>query len=188
MRKMLASMHFKDINPQTTNCQSLAAAWHVWRGDKLVPHRADMRLEDITGILPFICLTDIISETEIIFRLAGTMVRETFGIELTGHNLLELTAAGHRAKRGARALQNALLPCGGLWIWDIAFAGQENRKTENLSLPVKPDDAGHPMQMLSVFGLLDSTSLPRSLDRLQQLASSEQHSFIDIGAGIPSED
>ncbi|MBT5895489.1 MAG: PAS domain-containing protein, partial [Rhodospirillaceae bacterium] len=133
-------MKLDDLHPLTGNCQNLADAWVAWRGDGLLPKRSDMRLEDISGILPYVCLVDVISETEIIFRLAGTMMREIIGVELTGRNLLELTEPEYRAKRGARTMQNATLPCGALWIWEIAFAGQESRRTENLSLPVKPDE------------------------------------------------
>ncbi|MBV38618.1 MAG: PAS domain-containing protein [Alphaproteobacteria bacterium] len=64
--------------------------------------RSDMRLEDITGILPWITLVDAFSETEISFRLAGTMIREIMGFELTDRHLLEMMEPGYRASRGAR--------------------------------------------------------------------------------------
>ena len=81
-----------------------------------MPQRLDMCLEDITHVLPYICLADVISETEIIFRLAGTFVREIMGVELTGHNLLDLTEPEYQASRGARTMQNITTPCGAIWI------------------------------------------------------------------------
>lgn len=179
-------MQLNDLQPATKNGQILAAAWTDWRGAKALPSRSDMRLEDITGILPWITLIDVISETEIIIRLAGTMVREIMGVELTGRNLLELTEPEHRAARGVRTAQTAQQPCGAIWIWDIAFEGQARRPAENLSLPLQPDEDGRPPQMLNVFGMLDDTNTPQAMGHLQQLASAEKHSFIDIGAGIPA--
>ena len=64
-------------------------AWPTWRDGKLMSRHSDMRLEDISGILPWITLVDAFSETEISFRLAGTMIRE-------------MTEPGYRASRGAR--------------------------------------------------------------------------------------
>ncbi len=181
-------VHLQDLQPVTANCQALAKAWTTWRGDKLLPCRSDMNLEDIVEILPYICLADALSEKEIIFRLAGTMVAETLGVEMTGRNLLDLTAPEHRAKRGIRTMQNATLPCGAVWIWEIAFVGRNTRSAENLCLPVQPDEPGAPMQLLSVFGFLEAKHLPVAKNHIQYLASSDHHAFIDIGAGVPDPD
>jgi hypothetical protein len=178
-------MDLNKLEPETENCQSLAAAWALWRGEKLMPRRSEMRLEEITEILPWIALVDVFSATEISFRLAGTMIREILGIELTGRNLLELTEPEHRASRGARTLQTATQPCGAIWIWEIAFAGRLSRPVEILSLPLQPNREGRPPQMLNVFGLFDSKIRPLAIDRFQELAATEQHSFIDVGAGVP---
>ncbi len=178
-------MHLDDLKPQTVNCRRLIDAWKPWRGENLVPRRADMRLEDITEILPWIAVADIISETEVTIRLAGTMIREVLGVELTGRNLLELTEPEHRAARGARSARLAAQPCGAIWIWNLAFADQHSRPAENLCLPMRPNADGRPMQMLNVFGMLSSEYPPQAINHYQQVAPSAQHSFIDIGAGIP---
>ena len=178
-------MDLNNLRPETKNCQSLAAAWPVWRGEKLMPRRSDMRLEDIAGILPWITLVDVFSETEISFRLAGTMIREIMGVELTGRNLLDLTEPENRAPRGARTVRTAKQPRGAIWIWRVAFAGQSSRPVEILSLPLRPNREGRPPQMLNVFGMFDSDNPPPAADQFQQLAAAEQHNFIDIGAGVP---
>ncbi|MDP7547703.1 MAG: PAS domain-containing protein, partial [Alphaproteobacteria bacterium] len=87
-------MLLNELTPATKNCHILATAWCGWRGDKMLPFRSDVRLEDIKEILPWITLIEVFSESEIIFRLAGTMVREIMGVELTGRDLLELTEPG----------------------------------------------------------------------------------------------
>ncbi len=178
-------MLLDDLNPQTGNCRRLIDAWRPWRGDNLVPQRADMRLEDITDILPWISVADVISESEITIRLAGTMIREVLGVELTGRNLLDLTEPEHRPARGARSVQLTTQPCGAIWVWNLAFADQNSRPSENLSLPMLPNQAGRPMQMLNVFGMLSTKEPPLAINRDQQVAPSVQHTFIDIGAGIP---
>ena len=181
-------MQFNELTPVTRNCQILATAWTAWRGDKILPLRSDMQLDDITEILPSISLIEIeiFSETEIIFRLAGTMVREVIGVELTGRNLMELTEPEHRASRGARTAQTVNQPCGAIWIWNIAFENQHRRPVEALGLPLQPNEDGSPPQLLNVFGMLDASSPPPAINRLQQLAAANQHSFVDIGAGVPT--
>lgn len=181
-------MNLSNLKPATKNCAGLATAWAAWRGEGLLPQRSDMRLEDITHVLPYICLADVISETEIIFRLAGTFVREIMGVELTGRNFLDLTEPEYRASRGARTMQNITIPCGAIWIWEIEFAGRKCRQVEILSLPARPNDPIRPMQMISVFGLLEPANRPRAVAHLQQLAAADQHNFIDIGSGLPPND
>ncbi len=179
-------MRLNELKPATENCRILGAAWSGWRGDNMVPRRSDMQLQDIAKILPWVTLIEIFSETEIIFRLAGTMVHEIMGFELTGRNLFDLTAPEHRMARGIRTAQTAHQPCGALWIWNITFANRINRPVENLGLPLRPNEDGRPAQMLNVFGMLDGSKLPQASRHLQQLASAEQHGFIDIGAGVPT--
>ena len=178
-------MQLNELGSTTKICQQLATAWAAWRGDKIMPARADMQLEDIVEILPWITIVDVISETELTFRLAGTMIREVMGIELTGRNLLEITEPEYQAARGAGIVQIAHKPCGVVWIWNIAFQNQDYRPAEILSLPVRSNKAGQPVQLLSVMGLLGRSEMLRAMDHLQQLAPSELASFIDIGAGIP---
>ncbi len=180
-------MLLNELTPATKNCHILATAWCGWRGDKMLPFRSDVRLEDIKEILPWITLIEVFSDSEIIFRLAGTMVREIMGVELTGRDLLELTEPGHRRARGVRTAQTAHQPCGALWVWKVAFENEHRRPTENLSLPLLPNEDGRPTQLLNVFGMIDASDPPRAINHLQQLASSTQHSFIDIGAGVPAD-
>ncbi|MDA1097511.1 MAG: PAS domain-containing protein [Proteobacteria bacterium] len=178
-------MHICELAPVTGNCQTLAAAWAGWRGDKILPRRSNVRLADITGSLPWIALVDVFSETEIIFRLAGTMIREIMGVELTGRNLMELTDPAHRLARGVRTVQTAHQPCGALWVWNVTFENRNIRPVENLSLPLWPDEDGRPMQNMNVCGMLDTASSPRAINNSQCLASAAQHSFVNIGASLP---
>jgi hypothetical protein len=181
------AMQFSELTPATTNGQALATAWARWRGDKVLPCRSDVQLDDISEILPWITLIEIFSETEIIFRLAGTMIREIMGFELTGHNLMELTEPDHRLARGIRTAQTAHQPCGAIWIWNVTFRNEKSRRMENMGLPVRPEEDGRPMQILNVCGMLDTAGPPQAINYLQQLASADNHSFIDIGAGVPTE-
>ena len=59
---------------------------------------------------------------------------------------------------------------------------------EILSLPARPNDPIRPMQMIRLFGLLESANRPRAVAHLQQLAAANQHNFIDIGSSLPPND
>jgi len=56
---------------------------------------------------------------------------------------------------------------------------------EILSLSLRPKREGQPPQTLNVFGMFDGINPPQAADQFQQLAATEQHSFIVIGASVP---
>ena len=77
------------------------------------------------------------------------------------------------------------MPVRAIWIWEIALAGRFSRPVEILSLPLRPKREGRPSQTQNAFGMFDGSNPPQAADQFQQLAATEQHSFVDIGASIP---
>ncbi|MDP6564354.1 MAG: PAS domain-containing protein [Alphaproteobacteria bacterium] len=181
-------MRFDQIEPLTANCRDFAAVWQGWRGHGLMPSRSDVRLENLKPVLPWITLAEVPSNSEIIFRLAGTMIRELLGVELTGRNLLDLTEPALRERRGHRSYRTAAQPCGAIWIWRVGYRGGGVEQVEQLALPLRPNEADKPPQLMTVTGPLGEGMRPVPLSRLQILESAEYHHFIDIGAGEPDID
>ncbi|MFP6705313.1 MAG: PAS domain-containing protein [Alphaproteobacteria bacterium] len=66
------------------------AAWQNWRGDGLSPDRGQVSLDNVSLLLPRAMVLQVLSPTEAPFRLVETSYRETFGIELTGLNFVDL--------------------------------------------------------------------------------------------------
>lgn len=65
--------------------------WEAKRGGRSLPARRDLDPVDIPRLLPFVTLADIEPEPfRVRYRLAGTMVVETTGMEITGRYLDEL--------------------------------------------------------------------------------------------------
>ena len=65
--------------------------WRKQAGDKLVPSRKDIDPSGIRNLLPHVCLVDIENGMDdAVFRLAGTRVRDVYGIEVTGTCLRDI--------------------------------------------------------------------------------------------------
>lgn len=55
-----------------------------------MPARADINPADIAGLLPGISILDAASPAHIVYRLAGTRLRDIFGQEVTGKSVFDL--------------------------------------------------------------------------------------------------
>ncbi len=164
-----------------------AAAWQNWRGDGLPPDRGQVSLDDISLLLPRVMVLEVLSPTEAPFRLVGTSYRETFGIELTGLNFVDLATPGNRAVRGHRPWAMANTPCGSHASSPDLNPSRAGNLIHTLSFPVRPKQPNQPMQF---FGLSFGTrkvdlSVSYGIDMVERLA--DNFSYIDIGAGLPNQ-
>ncbi|MBC8239061.1 MAG: PAS domain-containing protein [Alphaproteobacteria bacterium] len=170
---------------RTDQCRALATAWQRWRGDDLLPRRADMRIAEITPLLPGITVLELRSTEEIVFRLAGTKIAEIMGIELTGRNYVDFAAPPDRKGRAERAMWQGRQPCGAIFLLPIPYSSGRVVVSEVLSLPTLPNKPGEPMQLLAINWPLDDT--PRHLSPADPngFNKSADFRFVDIGAGTP---
>jgi hypothetical protein len=69
--------------------------WQARRGDRAMPARADIDPADITRLLPYIIISDLFDEPmRVRYRLAGTVVTDSFGFNIAGRWLHDLDVAG----------------------------------------------------------------------------------------------
>jgi PAS domain len=69
--------------------------WQARRGGRALPARADIDPADITKLLPYIIITDLFDgPVRVRYRLAGTVVTDSFGFNIAGRWLHELEVAG----------------------------------------------------------------------------------------------
>lgn len=70
--------------------QALFDYWNVMRGGRPAPFRADIQPGDIKRLLPNLFILERKSEWDYAFRLAGTKLCNTYGMEFRHHNLLSM--------------------------------------------------------------------------------------------------
>lgn len=170
---------------RTAECRSLAKAWQRWRDGNLLPRRDHIKIGEIKRLLPGITILELHSADELIFRLAGTMITETLGIELTGRNYLDFAPKKDRARRGGRAMAQGRQPCGALFLLPIPFPSGRVVPTEVLSLPCLPKNDGEPIQLITMNCALDSTTLLSPAANPERFSTANEFRFVDIGAGTP---
>lgn len=171
---------------RTRRCRAFASAWDGWRGGQMVPSRADMRIDQISGLLPMLTIVELSAPETIAIRLAGTAIADATGLELTGKNYLELASPNVRPYRHARAKRVAHHPCGAL-LHNVRDSVDDDRKIqlEMLTLPVRPSDADGPMQLVTLAVPVASEHLMREHFSAEIGKAADSFTFIDIGAGIP---
>jgi hypothetical protein len=117
-------------------------------------------------------------------RLAGSGLRDIFGFDPTGGNLVELIAPEYRLRRAYRLHVPATLPCGYLGESQFTYADGVADWFESLGLPLQPAaENGHCLIIFtleSLYGRRWQKKAGSVIDNPQNVFR-----FIDIGTGKP---
>ncbi|MBL6953112.1 MAG: PAS domain-containing protein [Alphaproteobacteria bacterium] len=170
---------------KTQECRAFALAWQGWRGAELVPTRSEVRIAEIVGLLPFISVLEIISPEAANFRLFGTTLCDTLGVDPTGLNYFDMTTPEKRDLRIQRTCQMSAHPCGSHFLYSIAYKSGRSVPTEVLSFPVWPNDPSSGRQIFSISIALEDMRMVGTAVAPNRLPVSESFQFVDIGAGVP---
>src|SRR3546814_19582298 len=84
----------------SADSRKLFEAWQGWRGDRLLPRRADMDLVSISRLMPRLAVIDVKAPDNALFRLAGTEIEHHFGERLTGRSYIRMVPAERKQRRG----------------------------------------------------------------------------------------
>lgn len=160
-------------------------AWHGWRGERLLPHRADVRLTDVKRLLPRIILLELRLPDEAIFRVVGSDIRQHLGFELTGRDYLALAEPSLRAQRVALLAREMSQPCAAVMTYPLALGSGRIVDAEVVSAPLLPDQPG-PTQLMALVTLPDRRRAEADVQQPYPLAKGHRFAFVDIGAGVPS--
>jgi hypothetical protein len=163
------------------------AAWQGWRGPgRLLPKRSAVELGDIKQLLGRVILLELVSDGEILVRVAGSALRQHTDFEATGKNLRDLTPAEQWRVRLWRTRAAASRPCGARMI-NIGerTPGGEGAAFETVTLPIEPDDAQKPPLLMSNIAILPGKYTPPAKVRSQDALLPDQFAFLDLGAGVP---
>lgn len=165
----------------------LLVAWDSWRADNVIPNRSSVKLSDIDRFLSHTMLLDMEPTGRIHCRYMGSIFHEIYGQDFTGKNYLDITDARYRDTRSKRLFAVANHPCIALW----ATQGEGDReglpRAMGASLPIKPDNADNPTQLLQVVVELEQIAFSEfsTQKKREKIQFSDQFSLIDIGAGLP---
>lgn len=169
----------------------LLRAWKSWRGTgpqrtRLLPHRRDLDLVSIARLMPQLVLLEVFSPERIIFRLAGTEIETVAGLRLTGHDYIALAQPEQRAARSRLMWGAATQPCGLLAFHPFQHPDSGRmHQIETFVLPILPDDASAPMQLIGLAAHLPVLEAGSHVTRPLEFSGATQH-FLDLGAGVPA--
>jgi hypothetical protein len=162
------------------------AAWKRWRGRHLLPHRRDMDLVSIARLMPRLVLLEAFGPQRMIFRLAGTEIETITGLRMMGRDHIAMAQPDQRAARSRLLWGAATQPCGALAFHPISHPDSGRpHQIETFVLPVLPDDANAPMQLIGLAAHLPVVETGSHVTRPLEFAGATQH-FLDIGGGIPA--
>jgi hypothetical protein len=172
----------------TADSRTLFEVWQGWRGDRLLPRRADVDLAPLGRLMPRLALLEARSATDIVFRLAGTELERLYGRRLTGESYVTMVAPDQQASRGALLWRIAQQPCS--CVQHAVFRWQSGQRStlEIFGLPILSDRAGEPLQFIAVVSHLTPRGWKApgwgEVDPVIAMDSKTLR-FIDIGAGLP---
>jgi|HubBroStandDraft_1064217.scaffolds.fasta_scaffold01674_11 hypothetical protein len=165
-------------------CRVLFAYWNEIRERALVPYRSRLDPLRLLAILPRIQIVELQSHGVIRCTLAGTGLRDLFGFDLTGHNMIQLTPPAGRATRSYRHWAAVAQPCGSVFAAAIRFPSGARAPVGGVALPLLPDrEGGSPLVVLAIALVADRGWINER--RPGFLGLPARYAFIDIGAGIP---
>lgn len=174
-----------DLSPQTEACRFIVEYWRSLRGARLRPRNGEIDPAVLTRYLPHVALFEVRTPDNTYCRLAGTSVRLSLGLELTGKNVVHLYAPELHRAAGYRFWSMAMHPCGALFEMPLRFATGVDAPHEVVLLPLEPDKAGAPPLLLVGAAGRNPVNW-ENMAVLPQLTASPTFRFVDIGAGVPA--
>jgi len=151
-----------------------------------VPARADFDPLAIREILPYFLLWELNRGHDSKWRLVGSGIRDWFGRELTGRDVLELHTDDAKPKAIAAGLAMGAQPCGAWGYMALHSPQGYDFLVDVVRLPLR-DSAGR----VTLFGntmerLQDRTFFDAMAAAGARMVNFVEHRFIDIGAGLPT--
>jgi hypothetical protein len=162
-----------------------AQAWLAWRGERVLPRRADLDLRAIRHLLPTVMLFEVPTPDMMLVRVAGTGLREHFGFELTGRNYIELAPPEQRATRRHRTWASIRTPCGSRLVREHKLTGGRVTLAEVVSLPFDGDGPDAPRLLLSHVAPYANRYDPNVEPAVETFGIAGDFTFLDLGVGVP---
>ncbi len=140
-----------DDDPAGKDGDRFARYWlSLWQGDRL-PMRANFKPKAIAGLLPSICIFEVVPGKSVFCRLAGSHIVEGAGRDITGLDWLALTPPEDRAERLSRfsAVADGAI---GRGMRTARRLSGEYQLAEEIMLPFGDAGGGGARQILTFIG------------------------------------
>ncbi len=180
-----APSHIGDIELQSLS-RELLAWWLEARTTRMMPEPEDVDPRALVELLPYFRMLRWEGEEQLMFRIFGSALSETTGIDLTGMNSLAPFDYTGKADDIARLKLMHSHPCGLLLHRDLTRPDGSVYMCEFLNLPLTGGTEG----MNRIVGTITPCAAvdERKLDfSLQTALTVRRAVFIDIGCGLPEE-
>jgi hypothetical protein len=168
--------------------------WAAWSGlpkRDLVPDRADFNPMAIGPVLPVVSLIETENGSDWRIRLTGTEIDRRNGFSLTGREYLSLMSDEARLFYAGVFGEIVGRPCASWEIRQIVRASGGVATIEVLRVPLRAADGEVRLILSTNEEITPTRCLPGSdklalPDSVQSVLLPRQHTFIDLGAGVPS--
>lgn len=173
-----------DLRVEHDKCIEFANYWRSLPKDGLIPSRSAIHPEHIPHLLPNFLMFELVSDSLIRVRLAGTALVERYGFDPTSSNYLDYVAEDRRTK-AAEALWLMQRTPAGMWaMTEQVYDGDKRIHTEAIGFPVKPVSGDYPVLLFQMVKLTGANILDARKQPVYRNEVAERR-FIDIGAGLP---
>ena len=159
--------------------------WHSLPKADRVPARAALDPAAIREILPYFLLWELNRGHDAKWRLVGSGVREWFGRELTGRDVLEMHAETARPKAVAAGLAMGAQPCGAWGLMALHSPQGYDFLVEVLCLPLRDLEGRVTLFANTMERMHDRPFFDAMAAAGARMINFVEHRFIDIGAGLP---
>ena len=151
-----------------------------------VPARADLEPGAFRDVLPYFMIWEINRGHDARWRLVGSGIREWFGRELTGHEVLEIHTEAAKPKAVAAGLAMAAQPCGAWGLMALRSPQGYDFLVEVICLPMRDAQGkvtlfANTMERIQDRGYFDALAASGA-----RMVNFVEHRFIDVGAGLPA--
>ena len=166
-------------------CQAFFGYWDgLRRPDELIPARRRFLPEEVPKLLESFILVELVSDDEILTRLAGSKVVQDFGFDPKGVNYLDFVHPDRRQIASMNIWTTHRQPCGVWALTEQRYPEQKTVQSEMLGLPLAGGENSGPQVLflrhaVSQPKFMVPAKVPGPMNHILDLK------FIDIGAGVP---
>lgn len=161
------------------------ATWQGWRRGRRLPERRDL---DVRTLGQFHIVFELRHRDDIRILSAGDALCRCLGLDLTGHNYLDMTNRENRSLRARLFIEQVLQPCGSIVYYALRYPDGSVLPVECAGAPFCDDDGTGMVSLMA--GCCTPLIAPRSDDMVDpdSWLVGKGMRFIDLGFGIPPAD
>ena len=166
------------------NCRQFLEVWRTWRGDRMLPTRAEALPESLGRLLGAISVLEAVAPDQVIIRLVASDLEDFTGRSRKGENWIEAAIPADRPLRRERIGWQVDVPCGSFSQMMVESESRLIAGAWFLMLPVAAQAGGPPRFFYAagdVFRDIDEDVRPEQVrGKLARVFD-----YVDIGGGLP---